>query len=165
MRRKLGILGLAVAAATGPAGAAPVQDTVLGRQVPARADAPAGAATTQSRTTFVLHCGGCHRADGSGVPAAYVPDLRRVGAFLQVEGGRDFVVKVPGVMGSGLDDRQVAELMNWLLATLARDGVPPDHRPFDAAEVARARARPLLDVAAERQRLVQRAQARGLALD
>jgi hypothetical protein len=67
-----------------------------------------------------------------GSPRTYVPDLRRIGPVLRVDGGREFVIKVPGVMGSGLDDAQVAEVTNWLLATLARDSVPAGHRPFDA---------------------------------
>ena len=153
-----GLLATGSAAALGP------QHTVLGRQVPARADAPSVAATTHARARWVLHCAGCHGVDGAGSALGRVPDLRRLGAFLQVPGGREFVIKVPGVMGSGLDDAQVAEVTNWLLATLARASVPADHQPFSAAEVARARAQPLIDVAAERQRLLQRAVAIGQAL-
>lgn len=150
--------------ATGPAAALGPQNTVLGRQVPARADAPAVAPTTHARARWVLHCAGCHGVDGAGSTLGRVPDLRRVGAFLQVDGGRDFVIKVPGVMGSGLDDAQVAEVTNWLLATLAPGSVPAGHQPFDATEVSRARGQPLTDVAGERQRLVERARVMGVAL-
>ncbi len=62
-------------------------------------------------------------------------------------GGRAFVISVPGVMGSGLNDQQVADVANWMLATIAKDSVPQGHAPYDAAEVARARAAPLVDVA------------------
>ena len=87
-----------------------------------------------------------------------------MGAFLQVPGGREFVIQVPGVMGSGLGDADVAELTNWLLATLARGSLPPGQMPYSAEEVTRARARPLTDVAAERQRLLERARQAGLEL-
>jgi mono/diheme cytochrome c family protein len=141
------------------------QNMVLGRMVQARADAPSVATTSSPRANFVLHCAGCHGRDGAGAPASYVPDLRRLGAFLGVSGGREFVIKVPGVMGSGLDDQQVAEVTNWLLATLARGTAPAGHQPFSAAEVARARAEPFVDVAAERRRLIERARASGIAID
>jgi len=141
------------------------QNMVLGRIVLPRADAPSVAVTTSARSHYVLHCAGCHGVDGAGAPEKYVPDLRRLGQFLRVDGGRSFVISVPGVMGSGLDDRQVAEVANWMLATMARASVPDGHRPFSVDEVTRARARPLVDVATERQRLVQRARAAGLAID
>lgn len=162
MRRALPLL-LAVAAST--AWAMGGQNMVLGRMVHARPDAPSVAATTHARAHYVLHCGGCHGMDGAGSPATYVPDLRRLGQWLRVDGGREFVIKVPGVMGSGLNDRQVAEVTNWILSTLARDTVPAGHRPFEPAEVTRARQQPLTDVAAERERLLQRARAQGVAID
>jgi mono/diheme cytochrome c family protein len=140
------------------------QNTSLGRQVMARADAPSVAATTHARASYVLHCAGCHGMDGAGIPERYVPGLRRVGDFLRVPGGRGFVIKVPGVMGSGLDDAQVAALTNWMLATIAKDSVPQDHAPYDGAEVARARAAPLVDVAAERRRLQEQARQQGLVI-
>ena len=103
------------------------QAMVLGRMVQARPDAPSRAVTTSARSAFVLHCAGCHGVDGSGARERYVPDLRRLGDFLRVAGGREFMIGVPGVMGSGLGDREVAAVTNWLLATLARDSVPADH--------------------------------------
>lgn len=137
------------------------QNTTLGRQVMPRAEAPSVATTTHARASYVLHCAGCHGVDGAGLPAQYVPGLQRLGDFLRVPGGRGYVIKVPGVMGSGLTDAQVAEVANWMLATIAKDSLPPGHAPYDGAEVARARAEPLLDVAAERRRLQQQAQKQG----
>jgi mono/diheme cytochrome c family protein len=138
--------------------------TTLGRQVLARADAPTVATTSTARASYVLHCSGCHGIDGSGLPASYVPGLQRMGDFLRVPGGRDFVVKVPGVMNSGLDDAQVADVTNWLLATIARDSTPRNHAPYDAADIARVRAAPLPDVMAERARLQALARQQGLTI-
>ena len=133
--------------------------TVTGQQIVLRPDAPAIAPLQGGpRSIFVLHCAGCHGMDASGSVLGQVPDMRRVGEFLRVPGGREFIIKVPGVMGSGLDDKQVADVSNWLLAKLAKESVPPDHRPYEAAEVARARATPLADVSAERVRLLKQAQ-------
>lgn len=140
------------------------QDTTLGRQVMARPDAPSRVTPATARATYVLHCAGCHGADGAGLPHGYVPGLQRLGDFLRVPGGREFVIKVPGVMGSGLDDAQVAEVTNWVLATIARDSVPPAHAPYAAADVARARAAPLADVMAERRRLQQQADRLGVVI-
>ena len=152
-------------AATPAAWALGGQNMVLGRIVLPRAEAHSVSVTTSARSHYVLHCAGCHGVDGAGAPEKYVPDLRRLGQFLRIEGGRAFVISVPGVMGSGLDDRQVTEVANWLLATMARASVPEGHQPFSVDEVARARARPLVDVATERQRLVPRARAAGGVID
>lgn len=138
--------------------------TTLGRQVLARPDAPAVATTSNARAAYMLHCSGCHGLDGSGLPASYVPSLQRLGDFLRVPGGRDFVVKVPGVMNSGLDDAQVADVTNWLLATIARDSTPQGYQPYSAADVARVRAATLPDVMAERARLQALARQQGLTI-
>jgi len=138
--------------------------TTTGRQVHARPDAPSVTTPRDARGVYVLHCAGCHGFDGRGAPHAYVPDLTLMGQWLPVAGGRAYLIKVPGVMGSGLDDAQVAAVTNWLMATLARGSVPAGHRPYDAAEVARARQQPFTDIAAERQRLIGVALAAGLAV-
>ena len=129
--------------------------TVTGRQIVLRPDAPAIAPLQGGpRSLFVLYCAGCHGMDASCSALGGVPDMRRVGEFLRVPGGREFLIKVPGVMGSGLDDAQVAAVTNWLLGTLAADSVPAGHKAYEAGEVARARAEPLKDVVGERGRLV-----------
>jgi mono/diheme cytochrome c family protein len=158
-------LALSLAAAPPAAWALGGQNPVLGRMVAARPDAPSVAAVATPRLQYVLHCAGCHGLDGAGAPAAYVPDLRRLGAWLRVEGGRDYVMKVPGMRGSGLDDAQLAAVANWMLEHLARDSLPPAHQPFRPDELRRARAEPLVDVAGERRRLLERARAQGIAID
>ena len=167
MRRPLTLLACALMSSLAGAGGGVHGDTqtVTGRQIVLRPNAPAIAPLQGgARSLYVLHCAGCHGMDASGSALGRVPDMRRVGDFLQLPGGREFIVKVPGVMGSGLDDAQVAAVTNWVLATLAAPSQPPDHRPYDAGEIQQARASPLLDVAAERQRLVSEARQRGVAL-
>lgn len=137
----------------------------LGMQAAPRPNAESVAVTTSVRSLYVVHCAGCHGRDGAGSVTGNVPDMRRLGRFLQVSGGREFVVSVPGVMGSGLSDAQVADVTNWVLATLARESLPADHRPYSADEVQRARAVPLVDVAGARERIVKEARDRGITID
>jgi hypothetical protein len=106
---------------------------------------------------YMLACQGCHLADGRGFPARGVPAFPGfVGRFLQVEGGREFLLRVPGVAQSGLPDDRLAVLMNWLLRTFCANELPKDFRAFTAAEVSRWRHQPLADVTATRNALIAR---------
>ena len=138
--------------------------TTLGQQVVLRADAPSASTTHSARALYVLHCAGCHSLDGSGSSSARVPDMRQLGQFLRIPGGREFLIQVPGVMGSGLNDEQVAQVTTWVLSSMASASIPAQHRELDAAEVSRARRDPLVDVAGQRAVLVQRAQQLGLKM-
>jgi mono/diheme cytochrome c family protein len=163
MKRVL-LVSMGLLASLAAGAAAQSLQTTLGEQVTARAGAESTPLTSNVRSVYIVRCAGCHGVDGAGAPAAGVPDLRQMGAFLRLEGGRDFLIKVPGVMGSGMDDRQVAEVTNWLLANVAAASVPEGHRPYDAAEAGAARRRPLVDVAQARAALVEQARQRGVAL-
>ena len=80
-----------------------------------------------------------------------------VGHFLEVEGGREFLVRVPGVSLSGFTDAQLAALMNWMLTSdIAGDSTPTDFQPYSATEVAALRAKPLEQIDATRDVLLQR---------
>jgi mono/diheme cytochrome c family protein len=131
--------GLAAWLVLAIAGSAAAQMSVTGKQVPARADAPSVTIVHSARAAYVAHCAGCHGMDGSGSQLGRVPDMRQLGQFLLLDGGREFLIKVPGVMGSGLSDHEVAQVSNWVLATLAAGTLPPGSRPYDSHEVARAR--------------------------
>ena len=148
--------------AAGPASAA---STIMGEKVTPRQNAESRPITSNVRSLYVVHCSGCHGMDGAGAKAGNVPDMRHLGSFLRLPGGRSFVISVPGVMGSGLNDQQVADVTNWLLATLAKASVPESYQPYDAAEVRRARAVPLVDVAAARSQLALQARERGVTID
>lgn len=137
----------------------------LGEMAPPRLGAESIARTTSQRSLYALHCAGCHGFTGAGAPQAGVPDMRQLGRFLALDGGRAYVIKVPGVMASGLDDQQIADVTNWVLATLAKASTPPDQAPYSADEVRRARAEPLADVVAARKLLAEQARTRGLPLD
>ncbi len=107
---------------------------------------------------WTLNCQGCHRPDGTG-SAGTAPSLKGVMArFLAVPGGREYLVRVPGVATSPLADEPLAELLNWMLQRFDSGHVPADFRPFTAAEVGRLRVRPLrLEAAQLRADLLRRA--------
>ena len=92
--------------------------------------------------------------DGSGSEQAQVPDMRRIGQFLKHPEGRQFLIQVPGVMGSGLSDEEVAQVTNWVFTNLVTDINLQKFAPYTAAEIAKARAQPLNDVLATRARLL-----------
>lgn len=122
--------------------------------------APRGDAHWQ--TLFVLHCSGCHGADGAGRAGA-VPDLRdNLGRFVSSPEGRRFVLQVPGVAQARLADDEVAALTNWMLRRLSPSTVPAGFRPYDTVEVRDARRERLADVAGERRRVVAALQAQGI---
>jgi len=122
--------------------------------------------TGSPRMNYMLHCSGCHGQDATGSPGAGVPSMRgAIGHFFKVEGGRQFLIQVPGTSQSSLNDAQTAELMNWMLKTFSKDEIPAATPPYTRQEVAQLRASPLVEVAAEREAIIKRLQAQGIAID
>lgn len=118
------------------------------------------------RINYMLHCSGCHQADGSGAAANGVPDMRgQLGHFLRTPEGRAFLVQVPGTSQAALDDAAVAELLNWMVPAFARQEMPVDFVPYSREEVARLRAHPLDDVPGFRDTLIRRLQQLGYRVE
>jgi mono/diheme cytochrome c family protein len=136
-RRRDGRGGAARAAAVLAAIAAGV---AIGTATPA----PATEDDARLRHDYLLSCGGCHELDGSG--SARVPSLRGLDRLLARPGGRDYVLRVPGVASAPLSDARLAALLDWIFVHFDNH---VDAR-FTAAEVARARAEPLVDPKAAR---------------
>ena len=110
-----------------------------------------GLSATDSRAAgspqfnYILHCQGCHLADGQETPGK-IPPLVGAGRFLAVEGGREFLVRVPGVSLSIIPDGELAELMNWMLYRFSAEDMPAEFEPYTAEEVDRYRQKPLVEV-------------------
>ena len=119
--------------------------------------APATPACAESpQNLYTLNCWGCHRANGEGV-AGTAPPLINAADFLRVGGGREYLIRVPGVSQSMLDDADTAVVMNWILETFSKDRVPADFQPFTAAEIHHARAEPhLFDITEIRTQLLRK---------
>jgi hypothetical protein len=128
-RRTALLIGLALAAAAPPAAASPPLD-------------------------YQLQCRGCHGPDGQGSGGGAPPFRGQLGRFLTSPDGRVYLIRVPGVARSELDDANTAALLTWLVRRFDRDNVPPDFAPFTTAEVAAHRRPPLTDVVAERRRVL-----------
>lgn len=94
---------------------------------------------------YILHCQGCHLADGSASPGK-IPPLVGSGMFLTVDGGREFLVRVPGVSLSTIPDDELAALLNWMLERFSSDDLPVDFEPYTAEEVGVYRQSPLVEV-------------------
>lgn len=124
---------------------------------------PAGVTNVQlAWQNWALNCQGCHRLDGSGSDATAPSLAGTVAKFLWVPGGREYLIRVPGVATSPLSDADLAEVMNWMLWRFDKEHLPPDFRPFTAAEMGALRSRPLrLEAAGMRSDLLSKAEASG----
>ena len=110
-----------------------------------------------ARLQYILHCAGCHQADGHGAPDSGVPDMRgQLGHFLKLPEGRAFLVKVPGTSNSALSNREVTRLLNWMVRSFSAPTLPADFAPYTEAEVTALRSAPLDNVAGERAAIVTR---------
>ena len=109
---------------------------------------------TGARLNWILNCQGCHGMNGRGAPGHVGAMENSVARFLSVDGGREFLIRVPGVAFSPLGDQEVADLMNWLLPVLDPAHLPADFVPYTVEEVARLRRPPFVNVPALRARLI-----------
>ena len=102
-------------------------------------------------TNYMLHCQGCHRPDGSGVPGAVPPLPGQVAKFLQTPAGRAFLVRVPGAANAPISDAELAALLDWIVVRFDAANVPADFVGYTAEEVGALRAQPLARVSVERE--------------
>jgi mono/diheme cytochrome c family protein len=92
---------------------------------------------------YLERCGGCHGIQGVSAPEL-VPTLRgQAGHFLCTREGREYLVRLPSVASTPVDDEALAALVNFVAFDLgAGDARYPR---FTAAEVRALRKRPLTD--------------------
>ena len=96
-----------------------------------------------ARQHYMLQCQGCHRPDGTGTMTTAPPMTGMVARFLAVPGGREYIVRVPGVATAVLTDIQLAELLNWTLYRFDAAHIRADFQPYTATEVGALRRHPL----------------------
>lgn len=107
----------------------------------------------QARLNYMLNCQGCHAVDGRGLND--IPTMAGfVGKFLAVDGGRAYLVRVPGSANAPLSDAELAEVLNWILITMSYAHLPEPFVPYTPSEVYTFRQQPLTDAAAKRQQLL-----------
>lgn len=91
-------------------------------------------------TNYVLKCIGCHLQDGTGQSSAGIPDfVGKVGVFASLPEGRAYLLHVPGVIGSSLSNKEIADLLNYVMEMYAGESLPVPYEPFSADEVATLR--------------------------
>jgi mono/diheme cytochrome c family protein len=112
---------------------------------------------TKVQSDYLLACGGCHGENGVS-NSRLVPDLAgQVGHFLNTAEGRAYLVRLPNVAAAALDDRALADVMNFMVWDIGSGSAPSSAERFTAPEVGALRKRPLNDVSlrALRQSLVE----------
>ncbi|MBR1177028.1 hypothetical protein JQ617_23960 [Bradyrhizobium sp. KB893862 SZCCT0404] len=104
---------------------------------------------------WAIGCQGCHRPDASGSTGG-APDMKDfVSRFVTVPGGREYLVRVPGVATAAFSDKDLAALLTFVLRRFDPQHLPADFEPYTAEEIAAGRKHPLRTEAAEvRQRLL-----------
>lgn len=168
--RLLILAGLAAVLAAPPALARafpdPQQQPAPGNEM---AQTPIAQAGYSAATNYQLQCRGCHLGSGEGAPRNDTPQMAGfVGNFLRVEGGREFLVRVPGVAQAALSDAQIAELLNWILDPqhgMAGASTPADFQPYSAEEVGKVRRNALLNLPGTRAALIARMREQGIAIE
>ena len=113
---------------------------------------------TGAQSDYLEHCGGCHGLQGDTSPAP-IPVLRgRAGYFLCIPASRSYLLRLPNVTRTMVDDDQaVADMMNFVAFELGGPSAPKGARPFTAAEVAAGRHHTMSgdEMIEERRRVVE----------
>ncbi len=116
--------------------------------------AAALASDARARADYMIHCQGCHVPDGSGFPGK-VPDMRAtIPLLLSVEGGRAFLVQVPGSAMSTLSNDRLAGTLNWMVKNFTDPETVASFADYTEAEVEQMRAVRLDDVFTTRDALI-----------
>lgn len=100
---------------------------------------------------------------GAGSVKGGIPDFRNyVASFSYLPQGRQYVMQVPGVLISRLDDTNIATVMNYVMTQFGGTSLQQNFQPFSASEVATLRQNSITDVVKFRRDLVKTMQAQQL---
>lgn len=115
----------------------------------------AGTATAEDpKIAYWLHCAGCHGLEGRGAPPE-VPTLVDVpGVIADLPGGREYLVRVPGVSLAPLSDVRLAEVVNYMLTRFSAAALAADFKPYTPGEIRAFRSKPLDDPLRTRRELL-----------
>jgi hypothetical protein len=134
-----------------------------------------GKAQARGAGIFIEHCAVCHQPNGRGVPGLYPPLANSLGNYVRTAEGRAYLVDVLSFGLSGpiaahgqsyngtmqpwpqFSNKQIAQVLNYVLTRFNGDLLPKEFRPFTGKEVARIRRtkRSIADVYKERQSLTK----------
>ena len=89
-----------------------------------------------------MHCQGCHGANGKGL-AGVVPGFgAELAQIMQTSGGREYLVRVPGVSMAPITDAQLAQVLNWMVDRYL-PGLTPNYPAFTEQEISDLRHPPM----------------------
>ncbi len=113
------------------------------------------AAISKARVNYMINCQGCHAHNGAASRDGDVPRMKDyVGNFLRVPNGRAYLVQIPGTASAPIPDKELAQLLNWMLVNIGGKSTPANFEPFDESEVGRLRRSPLTEVDTIRRKLI-----------
>lgn len=118
----------------------------LGAALPAAAEDP--------KVAYWLHCAGCHLLDGRGAPPEVPSLIDEPGRIAGLPGGREYLVRIPGVALAGMSDERLAEVLNYMLEAFSGSTLAAGFVPFEASEVGELRMRVLKDPLRRRAEIV-----------
>lgn len=105
----------------------------------------ADAAVADPKTDYLLYCRGCHLANGQGVPPVVPTLVDQLGRLLTVPGGREYLIRVPGVSQTPMDNQRLASVLNWVMTEFNADTLPEEFKPYSDKEIGEARVKVLED--------------------
>jgi hypothetical protein len=112
----------------------------------------------QSQFNYQMFCQGCHSPEGFGYKS--VPALKNsMHRFMATQQGRSYLVQVPGSAYSPLNDKDLTQLLNWMLIEFSgeqqRKNNPPSWRLYTEQEVSEYRKTPLFETVEYRKSVLQ----------
>jgi hypothetical protein len=105
----------------------------------------ASLAFADPRTDYLLYCRGCHLVNGSGVPPEVPTLVSDIGKIVAIPGGREYIIRVPGVSQTAMNNDELSAVLNWVLAEFNADTTPENFAPYTSEEVGEARQKVLVD--------------------
>jgi mono/diheme cytochrome c family protein len=132
--------------------------------------AAVGSARADGHGVFISNCAVCHQPDGKGAPSVYPPLADSVGRYVALKEGRVYLIDVVafgmgGKIESGgdsfegdmppwpqLTDRDVADVLDYVLTGLNPKVLPKDFKPISVDEVKTERAKQLSSAAIRTER-------------
>jgi hypothetical protein len=96
-------------------------------------------------TDYLLYCRGCHLHTGDPVPDANIPSLHELAPLLST----------PGVSQSGMSDKQLAAVLNWVITEFNSTSIPEDFTRFTTEEVDRVRDKILINPLKAREEILK----------
>jgi cytochrome c553 len=123
------------------------------------AQAIAEPAHYNASTNYILRCAGCHAMDGTGSKNGGIPPLQLIKTFTSDAKGRAYLMHVPGVVSTGLNSKEIAEVINYVADRWGDKSI--SYTPFTEQEVAELRSEKIPDIVSYRREITEKYKAEG----